>query len=86
VKNRTTSLVGYSATVVGTCLMIPQILQALRTGRMADVSLAMVILYFINCLLWLLYGLRLRAKPITIANSIGIVIAIVQVILKLRLG
>ena len=80
-----TDLAGYGGTVVGTCLMLPQIAKAVRTGHMADVSLLMIVLYFVNCILWLTYGIGTHAKPIEWANGIALVISIVQIVLKVAL-
>lgn len=79
-----TDIVGYAATVVGTCLMLPQIIKSWRTRSVGDLSLGMVVLYFFNCLLWLIYGVLLGAMPVIIANAIGLVISIIQLGLKLR--
>ena len=85
-ENRVTNFIGYAATVVGTCLMLPQIGQAWKTRRMVDVSFLMVLLYSLNCLLWLIYGVRLRSRPVIIANGIGLVISIVQILFKAQFG
>jgi MtN3 and saliva related transmembrane protein len=81
-----TNAVGYGAAVVGTFLMLPQVVKSWRTKRVEDLSLVMTILYFFNCLLWLIYGLLLTAAPMIIANSTGLVISVIQVGLKLRHG
>ena len=77
-------VVGYTATIVGTSLMLPQIVKSLRTKRVEDVSLAMVWLYFFNCLLWFTYGILIRASPVVIANGIGLVIGGAQIFLRLK--
>lgn len=79
-----TNVIGYTATVVGTCLMLPQIIKSWKTRSVGDLSLGMVTLYFFNCLLWLTYGILIVAVPVIIANGIGLVISIVQVGLKLK--
>lgn len=79
-----TNIIGYTAVVVGTSLMLPQVWKAWKTKRVEDLSMGMVILYFFNCLLWLLYGLLLAASPLILANSIALIISIAQVILKLK--
>lgn len=79
-----TDTVGYIASVVGTMLMLPQVWKAWKTKRVEDLSFGMVILYFFNCLLWLLYGLLLEARPLILANGIALIISIVQIILKLK--
>jgi MtN3 and saliva related transmembrane protein len=80
------NVVGYAAAVVGTFLMLPQVIKSWRTKRVEDLSFGMTILYFFNCLLWLIYGLLLAAAPMIIANSAGLVISIILVALKLHHG
>lgn len=79
-----TDTVGYIASVVGIMLMLPQVWKAWKTKRVEDLSFGMVVLYFFNCLLWLLYGLLLAARPLILANGIALIISIVQIILKLK--
>jgi MtN3 and saliva related transmembrane protein len=86
VQNLITNIIGYTATVIGTSIMVPQIIKALKTKRMDDVSSGMVWLYFFNCLLWLTYGLLIGATPVAVANGIGLIVGLVQVWLKLRFG
>jgi MtN3 and saliva related transmembrane protein len=80
------NVVGYGAAVVGTFLMLPQVVKSWRSKRVEDLSLGMTILYFFNCLLWLIYGILLTAAPMIIANSAGLAISIILVGLKLRHG
>jgi MtN3 and saliva related transmembrane protein len=79
-----TTLIGYAATAVGTVLMLPQVIRSWRTRRVDDLSLAMVLLYVANCSLWLVYGFLIDAGPVILANAAGLVISIVQLVLKLR--
>lgn len=81
-----TNVIGYIAVVVGTSLMLPQVVKLWRTKRAADLSLGMTVLYFFNCSLWLIYGLLISATPMIVANGIGLVISVVQVTLKLKYG
>jgi MtN3 and saliva related transmembrane protein len=78
------NVVGYAAAVVGTFLMLPQVIKSWRTKRVEDLSLGMTVLYFFNCLLWLIYALLITAVPMIVANSAGLVISIIQVALKLE--
>jgi MtN3 and saliva related transmembrane protein len=79
-----TTVIGYAATAVGTVLMLPQVIRSWRTHRVDDLSLAMVLLYLGNCALWLVYGLLINAGPVIVANGAGLVIGVVQLVLKLR--
>ena len=81
-----TDLVGYVAVVVGTSLMVPQVVKSFRTKKMDDVSFGTVALYFFNCLLWLIYSWMIRAWPPVIANAMGLAISVVQIRLKMLYG
>ena len=66
--------------------MFPQVMKSLRTRKMADVSSGTIVLYFFNCLLWLIYSWMIHAWPPVTANAIGLVISIVQIRLKVLYG
>jgi MtN3 and saliva related transmembrane protein len=78
-----TDLIGYAAVLVGTSLMLPQVVKAFRTKKMGDVSFGTVGLYFFNCLLWLIYSWLIRAWPPVVANAIGLAISVLQIRLKM---
>ena len=79
-----TEIIGYSAAVVGTSLMLPQVIKSLRTKSVGDLSYMMVILYVINCVLWLTYGILINAWPVIVCNFIALIISFVQLGLKVR--
>lgn len=81
-----TQFVGYAATVVGTVLMLPQVYKSYRSKSVSDVSWGMVVLYMLNCLLWLAYGLLIAAVPLAITNLLALLISIAQGVLKWRYG
>lgn len=79
-----TDLIGYAASVVGTCIMLPQVIKSWRTKHVQDLSTSMLVLYLTNCLLWLAYGIQLAAGPVIIANIAGFTIGGIQMLLKMR--
>lgn len=79
-----TDIVGYTGTVVGTFLMLPQVVKSFRAKKTRDVSMGMVILYFLNSVIWATYGWLLPSTPLIVANSIAVVISIIQLVLKLK--
>lgn len=81
-----TNGVGYMAAAVGISLMLPQVIKSVKTRKVDDLSMAMVVLYVLNCLLWLIYGILLMAPPMILVNGVSLVIGIVQLVLKLRYG
>lgn len=79
-----TELVGYSAAVIGTSLMLPQVIKSLKTKRVEDLSFTMLILYFLNCVLWSIYGILISAMPVIICNLIALCISIAQILIKIK--
>lgn len=79
-----TNIVGYTAAVIGTLLMLPQVIKSWRSKKVEDLSFSTVILYFLNCALWLIYGLLIFAYPVIVANGIALVISIIQIFLKIK--
>ncbi|OGG43165.1 hypothetical protein A3G50_01735 [Candidatus Jorgensenbacteria bacterium RIFCSPLOWO2_12_FULL_42_11] len=79
-----TNLIGYTAAVVGTLIMLPQVIKSFRTKRTGDLSMLTLIIYIINCSLWTVYGLLLSAAPIVFSNVVGLAIVVTQLVLKLK--
>jgi MtN3 and saliva related transmembrane protein len=82
--NLTTQIIGFLAAAVGTSLMLPQVVKTFKTKRVNDVSLVMLVFYFLNCLLWLTYGLLILAWPLIACNFIALIISIIQLVLKFK--
>ncbi len=81
-----TDVIGYLATIVGTFLMVPQVMKALRTKSMRDVSDGMLGAYLLNCALWGTYGFLIGSVPLMLCNGIAFCIGAFQVGLKVRYG
>ncbi len=79
-----TEIIGFTAAIIGTSLMLPQVIKSIKTKRVDDISFGMLVLYFFNCLLWLVYGTLIIAWPVIVCNFIALIISIVQLILKLK--
>jgi MtN3 and saliva related transmembrane protein len=77
-----TQVVGFLAAVVGTALMLPQVVKAIRTKKVDDISYWMLLLYFVSCLLWFTYGVLIVAWPVIVCNFIALIISIIQLYLK----
>lgn len=79
-----TNIVGYAGMVVGISLMLPQLIKSYKTKKVDDLSMAMLVLYFFNSLLWLIYGILINTPPGVIANAVALLISIAQITFKLR--
>jgi len=79
-----TNIIGFTAAAVGTALMLPQVIKSIKTKSVKDVSFAMLILYFFNCVLFAIYGALIIAWPVIICNMIAFLVSTTQIVLKFR--
>ncbi len=77
-------IIGFAAATLCTIAFVPQVMQSWRTRDLAGISLRMYSLFTTGVLLWLIYGIAIRAWPIILANSITLVLAGTVLVLKLR--
>ena len=80
------TLVGISAALLTMSSFIPQIVRAVRTRSMADVSLYLMPLFIAGFSLWVVYGF-MHNDPIIIGSNVtGIVFNVTLLVLKGRYG
>jgi MtN3 and saliva related transmembrane protein len=78
------NLLGFVAGTLTTLSFLPQVHKAWTTRSCNDLSLGMLLAFGAGVLLWLIYGLRLRAAPIIVANAVTLVLILVLIALKAR--
>ena len=74
---------GYLAAAATTISFIPQAIKVIRTRDTQSLSLGMYVLFSIGVVLWLVYGLLMKAPPIIFANAITLVFAVIILYYKL---
>jgi MtN3 and saliva related transmembrane protein len=79
-----TTVVGFAAGTLTTFSFLPQVFKAWRTKRCDDLSFMMLLAFAAGVLLWLVYGLFLRAAPIVAANLITLALLLTLISLKVR--
>jgi MtN3 and saliva related transmembrane protein len=67
-------LVGYTAGILTTSAVIPQIVKAWKTRHVDDISVFMVVILICGVALWTLYGIGNRHWPIIIANGVSVLL------------
>ena len=67
-----------------TIAFIPQVLHAWRSKRCDDLSWAMLLTFSCGVMLWLLYGVALKAAPIIVANAVTLGLLMIIMGLKVR--
>jgi MtN3 and saliva related transmembrane protein len=81
---RLTTLLGSIAGMLTTISFVPQVLKAWRSKRCDDLSWGMLVTFSTGVVLWLIYGLRLWAMPIIIANAVTLALLVMIIVLKIR--
>jgi MtN3 and saliva related transmembrane protein len=77
-----TEALGLVAGALTTLAFLPQVLKTWQSRSASDLSLGMFLLFSTGVLLWLIYGIRLNARPIIIANALTLVLSALILIMK----
>ncbi|MBI3032538.1 SemiSWEET transporter [Candidatus Woesearchaeota archaeon] len=75
---------GLIAGLLTTAAFIPQVWKSWKTKSTKDLSLSMTIIFFVGVVLWLIYGITVKDLPMTLWNSITLLLVGVLLILKLK--
>jgi MtN3 and saliva related transmembrane protein len=67
-------VLGSVAGVLTTIAFIPQVIQTWKTRSAKDLSLGMILTFWVGVLLWLIYGLCIHAMPVIVANAATLVL------------
>jgi MtN3 and saliva related transmembrane protein len=59
--------------------LIPQIYKVYKTKSAQDLSIIMLINYFIGSLAWIIYGSQTEANFVTYANILGLITSIISI-------
>jgi MtN3 and saliva related transmembrane protein len=78
------TVLGLVAGSLTTFSFLPQVHKAWTTKRCDDLSMGMLLAFGTGVILWLIYGLYLRALPIILANAVTLALIFVLVALKVR--
>lgn len=77
-------LIGISATLFSVSSTLPQIMKGLRTKQMDDVSIWLIVTLIVGLSLWVIYGVVKIDIVIAGGNSVGVLLNLVLLVLKLR--
>ena len=80
------NIIGLAAGICTTFSFLPQIVKILRTKQTRDISLVMYSVFTLGVLLWLTYGIFLKAYPVIFANLATLVFCFIIIATKLKYG
>lgn len=78
------NLLGILAGALTTVAFVPQVVKTWRSRSARDISLGMFVIFTLGVILWLFYGVHLRAWPIVAANAVTLVLSAAILYLKWR--
>jgi len=81
-----TTIIGLWAALLTMLAMAPQVIKVYRTKKTRDLSLGTFTTLAVGLILWLIYGLLMKAVPIIIGNAVGFVMVMYLVIMKIKHG
>lgn len=73
---------GYLGGTMTTLAFLPQVAKTLKSRDTRSISLGMYILFTTGVFFWLLYGIRLHALPMILANGITLLLSLVLLVAK----
>ena len=82
----TVELLGYTAGSLVVLSLLPQTIRSWRTKSTRDLSLTRYLIYSAGLVLWIVYAIIIGNGPVAVMNSIGLLLSLSILALKLRHG
>jgi MtN3 and saliva related transmembrane protein len=77
-------LIGILATIFAVSSTVPQIIKGIKTKKMDDVSVWLIMALIAGLSLWMVYGLVKSDIVIAGGNSVGVILNVVLLLLKIK--
>jgi len=79
-------IMGYVAGILVVISLLPQTIKSWRTRSTKDLSLWRYIIYCTGLILWVSYAMIIKNGPVATMNSVGLILALSILYLKLKHG
>lgn len=79
-----TNLLGLMAGALTTVAFLPQVVKTWRSRSAGDISLVMFALFSLGVFLWIVYGFRVGAVPVIVANVVTLLLSMTILVFKIR--
>ena len=79
-------LLGYFAGILVVGSLLPQTIKSWQTKSTKDISLWRYVIYVAGLILWVIYAIIIQNGPVAVMNSIGLVLALSILFLKIKHG
>ena len=81
-----TSWIGYLAACLTTLSFLPQAIKVIVTRNTQGISGLMYVMFVCGLVMWLVYGLMIEDKAVSMVNFLTLVFAMPILVIKLRRG
>jgi len=79
-------ILGYVAGILVVISLLPQTMKSWKTKKTRDISLTRYVIYVTGLILWIIYAIIINNGPVAVMNSVGLILALTILYLKLRYG
>lgn len=79
-------ILGLIAGTVTTGAFVPQAFKVFKTKETANLSAGMYTFFICGLILWIIYGIRMEAIAIILANTVSILLSLYILVMKLKHG
>jgi MtN3 and saliva related transmembrane protein len=79
-------IIGFTAAVISSLAMTPQVIKIYRTKETHDLSLGAFAALGTGLLLWLIYGALIQSAPVIFGNAVGLSLVLYVIIMKIIHG
>lgn len=77
-------LIGYLAGALTTLSLVPEIYRTMKKKEARDLSFYWLGSLSLGVALWIVYGVSIASLPVIIANSVSLVLCIIQIALAIK--
>ena len=77
---------GCLAGFLTTASFVPQVWKTWKSKSTADLSLGMFVVFSLGVFCWLAYGIMISQAPVIFWNAITLILTLVILLMKLKLG
>jgi MtN3 and saliva related transmembrane protein len=77
-------ILGYLAAVLTTVSFVPQAYKTIKTKDTRGISLIMYLVFSTGVLCWFIYGIATHNTPVTLANGVTLIFAIIILFYKMK--
>jgi MtN3 and saliva related transmembrane protein len=77
-------IIGFLAGILISVSIVPQIVKSLRTKKVADISLLMLLILVAGEFLWIIYGIAISSNPIIAMDGFAFIATVIMLYIKIR--